>query len=417
MFKNALLFRFGPSWTPDLSQLEASLCEKPFIECGLTQERSTGWVAPRGEVGGALVESVGGQWVLKLMHESKSVPASAIARKVDEHKAQILTATGRKPGKKESKELKEQVLLELLPQAFSTRSAVNLWIDPEARSLLVDVSSLAKADGMLTLLNAAMPNTGLQMVQTKASPSQAMANWLLSQEPPAGFSIDRECELKAPDESKATVRYASHALDIEEIQQHIQHGKVPTKLAMTWEGKVSFVLNDKLQVSKLSFVDGAMGAAGEGQAGAADVRDDRFDADVAIATGTIKDMIPALMEALGGEMLIGDIAASDAGAGAALETPVSVSAVQAKAAHAVAAALPLVGSGAGQPASDAAEIDPLYEQAVTVVRTNQKASISLVQRHLSVGYNRAAKLLEAMETQRKVSPMDAMGVRQVLMAA
>lgn len=416
MFKNALIFRFGSAWMPDLAQLEASLVEKQFVQCGLTQQRSVGWVPPRGEGNGALVESVGGQWMLKLMHESKSVPASVVARGVDERKSQILTQTGRKPGKKESKELKEEVFLALLPMAFTTRSTVQLWIDPQARLLLIDVCSTAKADEVLTLINAAMPDTGLQMVQTHASPAQAMAHWLMTQEPPVGFSIDRECELKAPDESKSTVRYAKHALNIDEIQQHIRHGKIPTRLAMTWNGKVSFVLTDKLQVSKLSFVDGAMGAAGEDKTSQADVRDDRFDADVAIATGTIRDLIPALMEALSGEILIGDIAVSDAGTGAAFGATVSTSAMQAKSAHVVAGASPKVGPGAGQPSPDASEIDPLYEQAVTVVRMNQKASISLVQRHLSVGYNRAAKLLEAMETQRKVSSMDTMGVRQVLMA-
>ena len=65
---------------------------------------------------------------------------------------------------------------------------------------------------------------------------------------PAGFTVDRECELKAPDESKAVVRYSRHALDIEEVQQHIGTGKVPTRLAMTWEGRVSFVLTEALQI-------------------------------------------------------------------------------------------------------------------------------------------------------------------------
>ncbi|WP_223278803.1 DNA translocase FtsK [Janthinobacterium lividum] len=49
------------------------------------------------------------------------------------------------------------------------------------------------------------------------------------------------------------------------------------------------------------------------------------------------------------------------------------------------------------PPGDGSASDPLYDQAVEVVRTNQRASISLVQRHLRIGYNRASRLLEAME--------------------
>ncbi len=57
--------------------------------------------------------------------------------------------------------------------------------------------------------------------------------------------------------------------------------------------------------------------------------------------------------------------------------------------------------------------DPLYERAVDVVRKMQKASISIIQRHLKIGYNRAARLLEAMEG-TVVGIMDSSGNRQLL---
>jgi S-DNA-T family DNA segregation ATPase FtsK/SpoIIIE len=60
------------------------------------------------------------------------------------------------------------------------------------------------------------------------------------------------------------------------------------------------------------------------------------------------------------------------------------------------------------------ENDPLYDRAVEVVLKNQKASISLVQRHLSIGYNKAANLLEAMEKAGLVSAMNARGQREIL---
>ena len=60
------------------------------------------------------------------------------------------------------------------------------------------------------------------------------------------------------------------------------------------------------------------------------------------------------------------------------------------------------------------ESDPLYDQAVEVVLKNRRASISLVQRHLRIGYNRSARLIEAMEKAGLVSAMDARGGREVL---
>ena len=300
MFKNVMVYRIGPAWAVSLEQLEANLQAAPFVECGLTQEKSVGWTPPRGQADGALVESIGGQWLMKLMVESKAVPASVINRKTKERITQMELATGRKPGKKETRDLKSDVKLDLLPMAFTKQGACLVWVDPAARLLVIDATSQGKADEVLTCLANAMEGLAATLLQTNIAPVTAMSDWLLSQEPPAGFSVDRECELKATDDSKAVVRYAHHALDIEEVQQHITHGKLPTRLAMTWQGRVSFMLTGTLQIKKLSFVDGAL------EDDAASSKDDRFDADAAIATGELRKLIPELLEALGGEMLVGE---------------------------------------------------------------------------------------------------------------
>ena len=72
--------------------------------------------------------------------------------------------------------------------------------------------------------------------------------------------------------------------------------------------------------------------------------------------------------------------------------------------------------GLGEGGSDA-EKDPLYDQAVEVVLKNRKASISLVQRHLKIGYNRAARLVEEMEKVGLVSAMSGSGQREILVPA
>ncbi|MBP6018718.1 MAG: DNA translocase FtsK 4TM domain-containing protein [Burkholderiaceae bacterium] len=64
-----------------------------------------------------------------------------------------------------------------------------------------------------------------------------------------------------------------------------------------------------------------------------------------------------------------------------------------------------------------AESDPLYDQAVEVILKNRRASISSVQRHLRIGYNRAARLLEQMEQSGLVSPMQSNGNREILVPA
>ncbi|SAK75080.1 cell division protein [Caballeronia fortuita] len=74
-------------------------------------------------------------------------------------------------------------------------------------------------------------------------------------------------------------------------------------------------------------------------------------------------------------------------------------------------------AGAGGTGAADGESDPLYDQAVEVVIKNRRASISLVQRHLRIGYNRAARLLEQMENSGLVSAMSSNGNREILTPA
>ena len=291
MFKNLVIYRIANGWQPDLTLLEEALQRNPFTECSPTQEQSGGWVPPRGQEHGVLAESVGGQWLLRFMQESRLLPGSVLARHVQEKIQHIEQQTGRKPGKKERRDLKDEARLDLLPQAFTKRGATTIWIDPIGLWLCVDTSSQSRADAITSALIEQLPGLSLTLLDTPTSPQVAMTDWLLSGEAPAGFSIDQECELQSSNEQKAAVRYARHPLDIEEIPEHIRAGKLPTRLAMTWEGRVSFLLTEGLQLRRLAFI-------GSGQESAAQSADD-FDGNVALATGEMRQMLPDLLGALG----------------------------------------------------------------------------------------------------------------------
>ncbi len=289
-----IVYRIAPQWQMGLEALEAALQKATFDACGATQERAVGFVPPRGEAHGPLAESVGGQWVLRFMVEAKVLPGSVLARKVQEKVDQIERETGRKPGKKEKRDLKDEARLDLLPMAFTKMGSMWVWIDPQARTLVLDTGSQARADEVVSQLVELLPaGFAVALLHTQTSPQTAMAHWLKEQDPPAGFTVDRECELKSPDETKAVVRYARHPLDIEEVQQHIQAGKLPTRLALTWDDRVSFVLTEGLQLKKIAFLDTVFEGQAQDEGG--------FDTDVAIATGELSKLLPDLIEALDGE--------------------------------------------------------------------------------------------------------------------
>ena len=294
-----MVYRLAADWSASVAQIDEALSAARFAECGATQARAMGWVPPRGKAHGALIEAIAGQWLLQLMIETKVVPGSVVKRQVDTLAARIEQQTGRKPGKKETRELKDQALLDLLPMAFTKQASLQVWMAPAERLLVIDAGSASRAEEVLTAMIAVLPGLSAQLINTAQSPAAAMADWLVAGEAPANFTIDRDCELKAADGEKPVVRYARHALDIDEIRAHIQAGKQPTRLALTWRDRVSFTLTEGLQLKKIVFLDGVF----EGQA--KQQGDEGFDADAAIATGELAPMIDDLIDALGGEQVIG----------------------------------------------------------------------------------------------------------------
>lgn len=296
MFKNATVYRIAPTWSADAAVLREALEKNRYAECGASQQQAIGWVEPRGAAHAPLLEAVAGQWLCRLMIESKVLPGGVVKRKTDERVKLIEAQTGRKPGRKQAKEIKEEIVQELLPRAFTKLASVGVWIAPEQRLLVVDTGSQARADEVVSLLVKSVDGLAVALLQTTQSAGAAMSQWLATGEAPPGFSIDRECELKSGDEMKSVVRYARHGLDTDDVRQHITGGKVPTRLAMTWEGRVSFMLTDAMQLRRLAFLDGVFEG---GKAGG----EDRFDSDAAIATGEVGRLLPDLIDALGGESL------------------------------------------------------------------------------------------------------------------
>lgn len=297
MFKNALVYRIDHWEPPTQAEIAERLERGRFAECAPSQPQSMGWVEPRGQAHSALLESVAGQLILQQCTESRPVPAGVVRQQLQARLDRIEAETGRRPRGKAQREIKEQIIHDLLPRAFPKRASAPIWLDLEARLLVIGVTTTKKADAIITQLVELFGGLRLSPLQTALAPATAMANWLIAQEAPPGFSVDRECELKQPDSEKAAVRYARHTLDIAEVGEHIRQGKLPTRLAMTWNGRVSFVLTETLALKKIELLDVVL----EGQDGDRS-GDGGFDANVALTTGELRGLLPDLIDALGGPL-------------------------------------------------------------------------------------------------------------------
>ncbi len=292
-FKNLHLYRLPSNWAVDASQLAEQLARLTLQGCGATDPRSIGWVAPRA--GGTLVHAVNQQWLLALGVEEKLLPASIVKRFASDKAEAIEEAEGRRIGRRELREIQAEMTVELLPRAFIRSRSTYGWIDPINGWLVIDSASPAKAEEFLEHLRKSLDALPARVLKVTQSPSAAMTGWVAGGEAPSGFTLDQDLELRSSE--KASVRYVNHTLEGEEIRQHIAAGKVVTRLAMTWNDRISFVLNDQLQIKRLAFLD-LLKEQAEGQG---DNDDERFDIDFTLMTGEVAQLLADLVTALGGE--------------------------------------------------------------------------------------------------------------------
>ncbi|EOA06897.1 recombination associated protein [Herbaspirillum frisingense GSF30] len=295
-FKNLQIYRLPAPWAINADELESHLAPQAFTACSSLDMQSQGWVPPRNNE--KLVHVVNRQLLLKLDTEKKLLPSTVINQVTKARAAELEEQQGFPPGRKQTKELKEQVTDELLPRAFSIVRSTWVWIDPVNGWLLVDAGSPSKAEEVLKLLFKAIPKFPLETLRTVMSPGAAMTDWLVSDEAPNGFTVDQDTELRSTAESKATVRYVRHALEAEDIRRHIEAGKQCTRLALTWADKVSFVLTENLSVKRIAPLD----VLKEDSEIAGKNDDERFDGDFMLMSGELAKLLAALVDALGGQL-------------------------------------------------------------------------------------------------------------------
>jgi recombination associated protein RdgC len=287
MLKNATLYRLSGA-LQSTETIEFDAAAAPFLPTSPTQLKSIGWVSPR-EKNGLRVEVVAGQIIMAAMIETRTVPASAVDKLVDAMAEKIEFDTGRKPGKKQRRELKNHAVFELLPKAFPKATRVLVWIDPAAGLAVLDTSSSSQSDDVAALMVRTL-GLVLAPVVTTASPASIMGVWLQAGEADGGFALGSECQLIAQTEAKATVLYSNSDIDTDEVKGHVAGGKRAAKLGLCWLDRIDYVMTDGLVLKKINMALPTVGGSS-----------DSFDADVAILTGELAPMLVDLISAMGGE--------------------------------------------------------------------------------------------------------------------
>ena len=297
-FKNLSLLRFTAAFTLTAEQLEEKLQGGRFQPCASLQPMSYGWVPPVGKDDAPLVHAAAGCFMLCAQREEKILPASVVNDLLAEKIAEIEESKGTTVRKKEREALRDEIIHDLLPRAFSFSRRLYAYIDPATGWLVVDAASAKKTEELASWLRRCLESLPVAPPAVNERPAAVMTRWLAEGAAPADILVENECELRATDEEGASVRCKKHDLSAPEIQNHLEAGKEAVKIALSWNDRLSFVLDDALSVKRLRFLDLVQEQAADVEA--ADAAE-RFDADFAIMAGELALFLPRLLELFGGE--------------------------------------------------------------------------------------------------------------------
>lgn len=294
LFKNAQIYRLADDWNPSANDLNAALARKQFSPPGSQDFERSGWAvaAPDCELGD-MAYSKGRCHLVCLLREQKILPPAVVTQIADERAAEIFEQQGFRPGRKQMKELRELVMSELLPKAFSRKRKTFALILPGM--LIVDSATSSRAEELIEHLRHALDEFPVTMVKTDKSPVSAMSSWLADSEAPDGFTIDQDCTLRSVAEDRREVAYR-HGLNEDQARENLEAGCLPVKLAMTFDDRISFVLTEKFEVKRIQYLDIVTEPLHQQEDA-----DAVFASEFAINVSELQRLVANLVDALGGE--------------------------------------------------------------------------------------------------------------------
>jgi recombination associated protein RdgC len=293
LFANVFVFRLTRSIEISSEDLESQLVRGRFVPCSGIRPSSFGWVSPLGSEDSPLVHSLNGCHLLCARREDKVVPSSALNEQVAERVARIEQVEGRKLTSQERQSLKDDALASLLPQALARSKQILGYISPGDQLLLVATASRIEAELFVNTLRMALGSLPVIPPPIRTNPADYYTRWLLQRKLPDHFSLGEQCDLVDIEEG-STVNCRRQDLATQEVRNHLESGKICTRLGLVWRGDLKFSVDRDLALRQLKFVD----VVGE-------LDDDdpiaRLDAEFAHESLTFRQLLPDLFNALGGE--------------------------------------------------------------------------------------------------------------------
>lgn len=437
MFKSAIVYRFTKPIELSREAVEQGLSLLAFKDPDKTQFSSCGFFPPLPPVEGDdeqspmyLYEQMG-IWLVCLKSAKRKINTAEADWKTSERVKEIQAKEYREVGGKEKQDIKDEELAKLLPNTYPTPSRTFAVIVPESGLLIVDSSTFEGAEVVIRMLRKAFGTFSVMADKPMHDADKSMSTWLLScQSPdseeldfsfplmPGELQVDDKAVFKANKGADKAV-FEGDCLYSGDAIVHLTKNFRCQELRLLQMGRrneeddavMRFVLLGDMRIKSIK----VLASIHDDEDANLETQAARFDAELVLFAGTFLALWELLIKDFGGSTQEGVTWYPDDYKDFELPAKVIEENTPGPVGEEVQEWSERPGGAEYQGEMALADgPDGLYDEAVAFVVETRKASISAVQRKLRIGYNRSARLIEAMEAAGVVSPMGANGTREVL---
>lgn len=288
-FKNAIIYQLNNDNLLDKQTIENALKSALFSPCGNLDTTKMGWVSPYDDNNlDDFIIDMQGHLLLKIKKETKILPAPVIKQALNEKIDKQEKALSRKLSKNEKATLKDEVMIDLMPRAFSKYNYYWLWIDIENKRIIIDSSSFKLAEDILAILRKELGALALTPLSIEKPLEKIMTTWVREKLSFPPFILGDEAELKDPLEGNGIISCKNQDITSDEMLVHLDSGKWVTKLKIIDERGINFIINPDLTLKRIKFDSVILD---ENEDIGSDEFDKRLEADFYIMANTLSNSI------------------------------------------------------------------------------------------------------------------------------
>jgi len=291
-FKQVQLFELknANKYTPD--SLIQKLEELAFRPCLPSMQHSLGWVSPIDDDESPLAIAVNGCLMICLQIEEKILPTTVIRHELSQKIKQIELQEDRKVRQREKLALKDELMLTLLPRAFTKFTRYYAYIDAKNNYLVFNTAQAKITEQFISLFKKSVSEDIAAFELKKLSP--IVTNWIKTKDYPTEFAIEKACFLQDPNHEDRRIRCQEQDLFASSIQALIKDGCEIKHIALSWHDRVNFILSaDDFTLRSISYEEEITAQATEMEA---ETKQQQFIADFFIMSATISELLSDLQK-------------------------------------------------------------------------------------------------------------------------